>query len=119
MKRLVFFAVLALTSIGAWGVSSCPNETELACLDTDDKVCPGSTKCVDFDATCFDEYPCDIGSGFVCESEYENVLNDYEKTVKQYNELASENVELRARRLEQKNCVLNASILEEAKNCVR
>jgi len=119
MKRLVFFAVLALTSISAWGLSSCPDGTELACLDTDDKICPGSTKCVNLDATCFDEYPCDISGGFVCESEYDDVLNNYEKTVKQYNELTSENVELRAKRLEQRNCVLNASILEEAKNCFR
>ena len=119
MKRLIFFAVLTLTSIGAWGLSSCPDGTELACMDIDDKVCPGSTKCVDLDATCFDEYPCDISGGFVCESEYDDVLKNYEKTVTQYNELTSESVELRARRLEQKNCVLNDSILEEAKSCVR
>jgi len=119
MKRLVFFAVLALTSIGAWGISSCPNGAELACLDIGAKVCPRSTKCVNHNATCFDEYPCDISGGIVCESEYDDVLNNYEKVVRQYNGLISENVELRARRLEQKNCVLNTSTLEEAKNCVR
>jgi hypothetical protein len=119
MKRLVLFAVLALTSIGAWGISSCPNGTEPACLGIGDKVCPSSTKCVDHDATCFDEYPCEISGGIVCESEYDDVLNNYEKAVRQYNELISENVELRARRLEQKNCVLNTSTLEDAKKCVR
>jgi hypothetical protein len=119
MKRLVLFAVLALTSIGAWGISSCPDGTEPACLGIGDKVCPSSTKCVDHDAICFDEYPCEISGGIVCESEYDDVLNNYEKVVRQYNELISENVELRARRLEQKNCVLNASTMEDAKKCVR
>ena len=94
MKQLAFFAVLALVSAGAWGDFSCPNGTEPACIDNGDKVCPGSTRCVDHEATCFDEYPCDFSGGFVCDSEYDDLMNDYEKTVRQYNELASENVEL-------------------------
>lgn len=119
MKRFALIAVLTLFSIGAWGDFSCPNGTEPACIDEGDKVCPSSTKCVDNDATCFDDYPCDVGGGFVCESEYDNVLNDSETAVRQYNELASENTDLRARRLDQKNCVLNASSLEDAKRCIR
>jgi len=101
------------------GGFSCPDGTGAACLDIGDKVCPGSTKCVDVSATCFDEYPCDLSEGFVCESGYDDVLDDLKQAVRQHDELALENVVLRERRLEQKNCVLGASTLDNAKRCVR
>ena len=119
MKKVTLIVALALVSIGALGEFSCPYGTNAACLDDGDKVCPGSTKCVDVDVVCFDKNTCDSGTSFVCESEYDEVLNDYKKTVKQHNQLASENVGLREQRLEQKNCVINASTLEDAKRCVR
>jgi len=119
MKRLALIAALALVSTGAWGGFSCPNGTKAVCLNTDDKVCPTSAKCVDDGATCFDGYACDLNKGFVCESTYDDVLSDYKQTVRQHNELALENVALRERRLEQKNCVINASTLDDAKRCVR
>ena len=108
-----------LLSNGKCGDFSCPDGTEAACLNGGDKVCPSSTKCVDEGATCFDEYPCDLNGSFVCESEYDAVMRDYQQVVRQYDELASENVDLREQRLEQKNCVLNASNLKAAKSCVR
>ena len=104
---------------GKRGDFSCPDGTGAACLDIGDIVCPSSAKCVDDRATCFDEYPCDLDKGFVCESKYDDVLDDLKQTVRQHDELASENVALRERRLEQKNCVLNASTLDDAKRCVR
>ena len=106
-------------SNGKCGGFSCPDGADAACLDRSDKVCPGSAKCVDDRATCFDEYPCDISEGFVCASKYDDVLDDLKQAVKLHDELASENVALRERRLEQKNCILNSSTLDDAKKCVR
>ncbi len=108
-----------LISHGKRGDFSCPTGTEPACLDTGDKVCPGSTMCIDEGATCFDEYPCDLSEGFVCDSEYDGVMNGYKQAVRQNDELASENVELREKRLEIKNCVINAAALKDAIRCVR
>ena len=119
MQKVMLIAVLALFSTCAWGDFSCPNGTDAACIDSGDKVCPSSTKCVDNGATCFDEYPCDLSGGFVCESKYDEVLDNNKKVVRQHNQLASENTGLRETRLEQKNCVINASTLEDAKRCVR
>jgi len=108
-----------LLSSSKRGDFSCPDGTEPSCLDSDDKVCPSSAKCVDDGATCFDDYPCDVSDGFFCASQYDNVLNDYKDVVRQYDELAAENLDLRERRLAQKNCVINARTLEEARMCVR
>lgn len=119
MKQLALIIVLALVSMGTWGDFSCPDGAAPVCIDKGDKICPGSSKCVDHNATCFDNYPCGISSGFVCESEYHDILTDYESVVGQHNELASENTDLREKRLAQKNCVLNAATLENAKKCAR
>lgn len=101
------------------GGFSCPDGTDAACLDIGDKVCPDSAKCVDDRATCFDQYPCDISEGFVCESQYDGILDDLKQAVSQHDELALENITLREKRLAQKNCVLNASTLGDARRCVR
>ena len=66
-------------------------------------VCPGSARCVDGQATCFDEFPCDLNEGFVCASEYDDLLNKLKQLARQHDELASEYVALREMRLEQKN----------------
>lgn len=97
----------------------CPDGTDAACLETGDKLCPGSTRCVSDRATCFDEYPCDLSEGFVCASEYDDILNKLKQVAREHDELASENVALRARRLEQRNCVINAATLKDAIRCVR
>lgn len=101
------------------GDFSCPDGTGPACLEAGDKVCPASSKCVDAAATCFDDYPCGAGGGFVCASGYDGVLNDYRNAVRLNDELAAENLALRERRLEQKNCVINAATLKAAIACVR
>jgi hypothetical protein len=119
MKQLALAILLTLVSLGALSDFTCPDGTEPACLANSDKVCPGASKCVDFGATCFDDYPCDSRGGFVCASSYDDTLNNYKEAVSQHDQLASENVGLRETRLEQKNCVLNASSLETAQNCVR
>ena len=122
MKRpflIIVTCLMAMISTGAQSDFSCPQGTERACLDAGDKVCPGSTRCVVESATCFDEYPCGLNGGFVCESRYDGVLKDYKQAVNQHNQLASENEDLRVKRLAQKNCVVNSSTLEDAKRCVR
>jgi hypothetical protein len=101
------------------GGFSCPDGTDAACLDIGDTVCPGSAQCIDDRATCFEEYPCDLSEGFVCKSQYDGILDGFKQTVRQHDELALENVALREKRLEQKNCVINASTLDDARRCVR
>ena len=119
MKLLTLCTALFLIPTTSWAEFSCPQATEPACLDHGDKVCPGSTICVDKRATCFDNYPCDPGDGFVCQSNFDKVLQDAKVAAYQHGQLASENTVLREKRLERKNCVLNASTLAGARQCVR
>ena len=119
MRKVILIIALALISMNVWSDFSCPDGANAVCLDNGDTVCSASAKCVDNDVICIDKHDCDPGIGYICESEYDEMLSDYKKTVAQHNELASENVDLRVLRLEQKNCVLNASTLEVAQSCVR
>jgi hypothetical protein len=119
MQKLLCIFALTLISNGVFADFSCPHDTKAICLDNGDKVCPASAKCVSNDVVCFDKKACDSERGFMCASEHDDVLNDYEETAEQYNKLALENVNLRETRLAIKNCVLNASTLGEAKGCVR
>ena len=112
-------STITTLSSGKRGDFSCPDGTGAACLGIGDKVCPGSAKCIDDHATCFDEYPCDLSEGFVCASEYDDILNRLKQVARQHDELALENVALRERRLEQRNCVINAATLNDAIKCVR
>ncbi len=119
MKKLIILFVISLISAGIQADFSCPDGTNSACLDDGDIVCPASAKCVGDDAVCLDERSCDSARGYICGSEYDAILNDYEKVVSQYNQLLSENVDLREGRLEQRNCVINAAKLRDAIKCVR
>lgn len=119
MKTLLFFFALSLASFGARADFSCQDGTHAACLDEGDSVCPASAKCVDDAAVCLDQLSCDSARGFICGSEYDDLLQGYEKTVSQYNQLTAENVELRETRLAQKSCVINAATLQAAIRCVR
>jgi len=119
MKALTFLVVLSLVTVAAHGDFSCPEGTNEACLDAGDTVCPATAKCVEKDAVCLDRSGCDSPRGYICGSLYDEILNDYEKAVGQYNQLTSENVALREERLEQKNCVINAANLKAAIRCVR
>ena len=119
MQKLLCIFALTLISSGVLADFSCPHDTKIICLDNGDKICPGTAKCVSNDVVCFDKKACDSERGFMCASEHDDVLNDYEETVGQYNKLALENENLREKRLAKKNCVLNASTLEGAKICVR
>ena len=76
-------------SKGNAGDFTCPTGTEVACLDSGDQICPGSSKCVDQGATCFDEYPCELSEGFICESEYDGVMNGYKQVVRQHDGLVA------------------------------
>ena len=119
MKNMTLIITLALVSINAWAEFSCPEGADLACLDKGDTVCPAATKCIADDAVCFDKHPCGPDTRLICESEYDEVLNNYKKSVEQYDLLIAENVGLREQRLARKNCVINASTLVGAQSCVR
>lgn len=119
MKVPVFLFALSLISAGIAADFSCPPGTNAACIDEGDTVCPVSAKCVAGDAVCLDGQGCDSDSGYICGSQYDAVMRDYEKTVSQYNQLTTENVDLRKQKLEQRNCVINAATLKDAIRCVR
>ena len=103
----------------SWAKFSCPEGTEVACIEASDRVCAANTKCVDTNATCFDEFPCRPDEGYVCGSEYDAALKDHQRSTEKYDQLVKENVGLRQERLDRKNCVLNATGLNEAQQCVR
>ena len=119
MKRLLQVFVLSLAPALAFANLSCPDGTEMACLDTADKVCASDTKCVDQSATCLQDFPCTLEEGFVCAAEHEAALQDCREKVAQYHALVKENVDLRQERLDRKNCVLNSTNLADAHECVR
>jgi hypothetical protein len=119
MKAVMFLFALSLLSSSAPGDYSCPDGSNAACLDNGDIVCPAYAKCVNKEAVCLDESACDSARGYICGSEYDEIMKDYEKVVSQYNQLTSENVDLRETRLEQRNCVINAATLKDAIRCVR
>ena len=119
MKAVIFIFALSLLSSSALGNYSCPDGTKAACLAGGDTVCPASAKCVSSAAVCLDESACESARGYICGSEYDEVMKDYENVVSQYNQLTSENVDLREIRLEQRNCVINAATLKDAIRCIR
>ena len=119
MKTIVFIFTFSLFSISGWGAFSCPDATRAACLEEGDTVCPVNGKCVDTAAICLDEAACDSARGYICGSEYDAVLGDYQETVSKYDQLLSENVALRNERLEKRNCVINSATLKDAIKCVR
>jgi hypothetical protein len=118
MKSILISALLMLVSMSAWCDFSCPDGAKPACLDNGDKVCPAAGRCVDNEAICFDQFPCDAGEGFVCESKYNTMMMGFRDAAKEHDALVAENVGLRQQRLEEKNCVLNASTLARARKCV-
>ncbi len=119
MKRFIFLLTLVLVWTNAQCDFTCPEGSKISCLDKGDKVCPASARCVDNSAVCFDQFPCDAGEGFVCESKYDATVKDCKEVAEEHDALAKQNVELRQQRLDQKNCVLNASTLAGARQCVR
>ena len=119
MKTLAMLLVLSLGPVAAWADFTCPEGTSEACLDAADTVCPATAKCVEADAVCLDAASCDSARGYICGSLYDEMIGNYEKAVVQYNQLTSENVELRNQALERRNCVINAQTLKAAIACVR
>jgi hypothetical protein len=117
MKRALLLTALA--SFNSWGDTACPGGKQAACLDRGDVICPASSRCVSESAVCYAKPPCAESGGYICASKYQAIVRDNEDTAKKYKALATENVTLRVKRLERKNCVLNASSLKDAKNCVR
>lgn len=119
MKKPGLIVILALVSAGAWGDFSCPDGTDAVCLNSGDKVCPLSAKCVDADAVCFDEYVCGHEEAYVCESGYDEVQDKNEELVRKFNVLASKHNDLLNVNEGKERCVISAATLEDAKNCLR
>ena len=119
MRSFLHILVLSLAPTLVSASLSCPDGTEMACLETGDKVCAANTKCVEHSATCLQDFPCDLNEGFVCATEHDTALRDCKKNVAEYDVLARENVDLRQERLDRKNCVLNSTTLADAHKCVR
>ena len=65
---------------------SCSFGKTAACLDYGDKVCSSMGKCVSDDAVCFSSFTCGYG-GFVCKSSLEDMADDYDELVSDYNNL--------------------------------
>ena len=65
---------------------SCSFGKTAACLDYGDKVCSSMGKCVSDDAVCFSSFTCGYG-GFVCKSTLEDLADDYDELVSDYNNL--------------------------------
>ena len=120
----------AASPISAQQSFSCPYGTTAACLDYGDQVCSSLGKCVDEDAQCFSSFACNY-QGFVCKSDYEEAVDEYNGLLNRFNSLTNEynlllrrhneNVEdynvLLTRHTEMTTCLSYASTLEEAKNC--
>jgi hypothetical protein len=118
MKHSIMTIILILTSTGAWCDFTCPSGTDAACLDDGDKVCPTSARCIDNNAVCFDEYICEAGDGYVCESRYDEMANQNQALASEFNTLASKHNMLLNHKSENERCVISADTLEEAKQCV-
>ena len=95
MNRILLILALLLVSALSWAGTTCPTGTEAVCIETGDRVCAASTKCVDESATCFDDFPCASGEGFVCGSEYDAALNDHKRSTEKYDQLVKENFDRR------------------------
>lgn len=119
MNRFSLVLILFLAPALAVADFACPDGTEAACIETGDRICSASTKCVNENTTCFDDFPCKADEGYVCGAEYDAALNDHKRSTQKYDQLVKENVDLRQERLDRKNCVLNATGLTEAQTCVR
>jgi len=119
MKRIALIVLLTLVSTATWGDLSCPGGTSAVCMENGDSICPATAKCVSNDVICLDRNSCAAGGSFICDTSYDKLMGEYKEAARQYDELVSENVSLREQRLAQKNCVLNASILDEAQRCFR
>lgn len=119
MKKAILVVAFVLVPVSTWGDTLCPDGTQAACLKSGDKICSSDSQCVDEDAACYAEAPCAASGGFICAAEYRAVVDENERTVGKYKELVSENTRMRVKRLERKNCVLNAARLEDARKCVR
>lgn len=66
---------------------SCPYGKEGACLDFGAQVCSSQGKCVSQDATCFAANTCYPWNEFVCQSDYNKLVEDYNQLLHNYNEL--------------------------------
>lgn len=128
LSVLLIFA--AASPISAQQSFSCPYGTRAACLDYGDQVCSSLGKCVDEDAQCFSSYTCNY-QGFVCKSDYEAAVDEYNGLLNRFNALTdeyntllrrhNENVDdyndLLGRHTEMTSCLSYADTIEEARNC--
>ena len=131
----IFVAFITVVSFGIDSVIaqqsfSCPYGKNASCLDYGDKVCSSFAKCVDESATCFSQYTCGY-DGFICKSEYNEVVDSYNSVLRKnkslvsdYNSLLYEHQEnvsdynnLLSAHSELKSCISYADSLEAAQDC--
>lgn len=84
--RHVSAAVFALIAAGANAQSFSCTFGRATCLDYGDKVCSQFGKCVDDNAICFEQFTCNY-AGFVCKSDYDELVREYEGVVRRHDEL--------------------------------
>lgn len=129
---IILFMICSIsTNLLAYGESfSCSYGKKAACLDYNDIVCSSSSKCVSYDAICFDSYTCNY-KGFTCKSKFDTVVDEYDDLLRKYRNLADEYDELvnNYNNLrtgyndlgydydDLEDCVSNAYTLEEAQMC--
>tara|TARA_B100000378_G_C17925750_1_gene371414 strand:+ start:297 stop:692 length:396 start_codon:yes stop_codon:yes gene_type:complete len=130
MKLFLTFLLLIINSFAFGNNFSCPYGKQGACLDYSDKVCSAFSKCVDQNATCFNQSACGYG-GFVCKSDLESLANDYDSLasrckrvasdyddlVNKYNDLVNDYNNQLEKHNSYKNCIEYSQSLDDAKLC--
>ena len=72
---------------------SCPFYSNAACLSLGETVCSTSGKCVKDSSICFDQFECNY-MGFVCKSNYNELVDDYNELLDDYDEFLDDYDEL-------------------------
>lgn len=103
---------------------SCPADKEGACLSSGDNICPSSQgKCVRNESICISPETCS-DQGIICKSDFDDLNDNYEELREKSRVIASEYsdaLDVYRKLFEKheylKDCVRQASSLEEAKTC--
>lgn len=108
---LIVMTLFLFTADASTQSFTCSYGKRAACLDYSDKVCSLFSKCISSDAVCFDSYTCDY-NGFVCKSDFNEIVDKYDGLVTKHNDLIS-----RIDSLEW--CLKRADDMEDVSKCMR
>lgn len=106
-RTLRILATLAFVSVPGTASAqsfSCRPGTQPACLSYGDKVCSQFSKCVEYDAQCFDSYTC-FPEGFVCKADMDELFEKAKRIASNYDDFRA--------------CIQRALDMEEVQSCVR